>query len=95
MLDDLDRELLGRGHRFVRYADDVRVLRSERAPQKVFEGVYSVMERRLKLKVDRGSPRWHAALAVLLGFGFFLPARRSRLGRPEGGEAAEGPVAES
>jgi hypothetical protein len=32
MLDDLDRELWTRGHRFVRYADDLRVfVRSERA----------------------------------------------------------------
>ena len=32
MLDDLDRELWERGHRFVRYADDLRVfVRSERA----------------------------------------------------------------
>ncbi|MDB5068104.1 MAG: trt, partial [Chloroflexi bacterium] len=35
MLDDLDRELEGRGHRFVRYADDLRVyVRSERAAQR-------------------------------------------------------------
>jgi retron-type reverse transcriptase len=38
MLDDLDRELERRGHRFVRYADDLRVfVRSERAAHRVFE----------------------------------------------------------
>ena len=79
MLDDLDRELWERGHRFVRYADDLRVfVRSERAAQRVFESVCGVIERRLKLKVNREkSSIRHAAQATLLGFGFFSPARRS------------------
>ena len=73
MLDDLDRELGGRGHRFVRYADDLRVfVRSKRAAQRVFESVCGVIERRLKLKVNREkSSIRHAAQATLLGFGFF------------------------
>ena len=73
MLDDLDRELWGRGHRFVRYADDLRVfVRSERAAQRVFESVCGVTGRRLKLKVNREkSSIRHAAQATLLGFGFF------------------------
>jgi RNA-directed DNA polymerase len=74
MLDDLDRELWERGHRFVRYADDLRVfVRSERAAQRVFESVCGVIERRLKLKVNREkSSVRHAAQATLLGFGFFF-----------------------
>lgn len=74
ILDDLDRELWGRGHRFVRYADDLRVfVRSERAAQRVFESVCGVIERRLKLKVNREkSSIRHAARATLLGFGFFF-----------------------
>lgn len=74
MLDDLDRELEQRGHRFVRYADDLRVfVRSERAAQRVFDGVCGVIEGRLKLKVNREkSSIRHAALATLLGFGFFF-----------------------
>jgi group II intron reverse transcriptase/maturase len=74
MLDDLDRELWERGHRFVRYADDLRVfVRSERAASRVFESVCGVIERRLKLKVnlEKSSIR-HAAQATLLGFGFFF-----------------------
>jgi RNA-directed DNA polymerase len=73
MLDDLDRELWERGHRFVRYADDLRVfVRSERAAHRVFESVCGVIERRLKLKVNREkSSIRHAAQATLLGFGFF------------------------
>jgi RNA-directed DNA polymerase len=74
MLDDLDRELWARGHRFVRYADDLRVfVRSERAAQRVFDRVCDVFERRLRLKVNRDkSSIRHAADATLLGFGFFL-----------------------
>jgi group II intron reverse transcriptase/maturase len=81
MLDDLDRELEGRGHRFVRYADDLRVfLRSERAAQRVFESACGVIERRLKLKVNREkSSIRHAADATLLGFGFFLHGTQPKI----------------
>jgi group II intron reverse transcriptase/maturase len=74
MLDDLDRELGQRGHRFVSYADDLRVfVRSERAAQRVFESVCGVIEQRLRLKVNRDkSSIRHAAQATLLGFGFCL-----------------------
>jgi|ERR1022692_1148801 hypothetical protein len=74
MLDDLDQELWKRGHRFVRYADDLRVfVRSERAAQRVFDSVCGVIERRLRLKVNREkSSIRHAADATLLGFGFLL-----------------------
>ncbi len=74
MLDDLDRELWQHGHRFVRYADDLRVfVRSERAAQRVLDSVCGVIERRLRLKVNREkSSIRHAADATLLGFGFSL-----------------------
>src|SRR5216117_385597 len=73
MLDDLDRELWGRGHKFVRYADDLRVfVCSERAAQRVSGSVCGVTGRRLKLKVNREkSSIRHAAQATLPGFGFF------------------------
>jgi RNA-directed DNA polymerase len=53
MLDDLDRELERRGHRFVRYADDCNIyVRSERAGERVMAGVKEYLERRLRLKVN-------------------------------------------
>ena len=53
VLDELDRELERRGHRFVRYADDCNIYaRSERAGQRVMESVTSFIEKRLKLKVN-------------------------------------------
>jgi RNA-directed DNA polymerase len=53
LLDDLDRELERRGHRFVRYADDCNLyVRSERAGQRVMASVTRFLERKLKLKVN-------------------------------------------
>lgn len=53
VLDELDRELAKRGHRFVRYADDCNIyVRSERAGLRVMEGVRQFIERRLRLKVN-------------------------------------------
>ena len=74
MLDDLDRELWARGHRFVRYADDVRVfVRSERAAHRVLDSVTTVVEQRLKLKVNREKSSVRpASKATLLGFGFYF-----------------------
>jgi len=74
MLDDLDKELERRGHRFVRYADDLRVfVKSERAAHRVLDGVTDVVEGRLKLKVNRHkSSISTASAATLLGFGFYF-----------------------
>ena len=53
VLDDLDRELEQRGHRFVRYADDCNIyVRSERAGKRVMEGITDFITRKLKLKVN-------------------------------------------
>ncbi len=53
MLDELDRELEQREHRFVRYADDSNIyVRSERAGQRVMESVKQFIAKKLKLKVN-------------------------------------------
>jgi RNA-directed DNA polymerase len=53
VLDELDRELERRGHRFVRYADDSNIyVRSERAGQRVMESVKQFITNKLKLKVN-------------------------------------------
>jgi RNA-directed DNA polymerase len=53
VLDELDRELERRGHRFVRYADDCNIyVRSERAGQRVMEGITQFITIKLKLKVN-------------------------------------------
>jgi len=53
VLDELDKELEKRGHKFVRYADDCNIyVRSERAGQRVMEGVSQFITGKLKLKVN-------------------------------------------
>jgi RNA-directed DNA polymerase len=53
VLDELDRELERRGHRFVRYADDSNIyVRSERAGQRVMESITDFIAYKLKLKVN-------------------------------------------
>jgi RNA-directed DNA polymerase len=53
MLDELDKELEKRGHRFVRYADDSNIyVKSERAGQRVYESIKRYLETKLKLKVN-------------------------------------------
>ena len=53
VLDELDRELERRGHRFVRYADDSNIyVRSERAGQRVMKSVKRFIMEELKLKVN-------------------------------------------
>src|SRR5450432_4229110 len=53
VLDELDRELERRGHRFVRYADDCNIyVRSERAGQRVMESISRFIAQKLKLKVN-------------------------------------------
>jgi RNA-directed DNA polymerase len=53
VLDELDRELERRGHRFVRYADDINIyVRSEQAGQRVMESVTRFITQKLQLKVN-------------------------------------------
>ncbi len=53
LLDDLDKELEQRGHRFCRYADDCNIyVRSIRAGQRVMASLTAFLGRRLKLKVN-------------------------------------------
>jgi RNA-directed DNA polymerase len=73
MLDDLDKLLEERGHRFCRYADDCNIyVRSQRAGERVMSTVRRFIEGRLglrineeKSKVDRPRNR------KFLGFSFF------------------------
>lgn len=72
LLDDLDKELERRGHKFCRYADDCNIyVKTPRAGERVMESVSRFLEKKLKLKVN------HAKSAVdrptrrkFLGFSF-------------------------
>jgi RNA-directed DNA polymerase len=73
ILDKLDKELEKRGHRFVRYADDISIyVKSKRAGERVMESISAYIEKELKLKVniEKSSVTrpWHSKL---LGFTFY------------------------
>jgi RNA-directed DNA polymerase len=54
LLDELDKELERREHRYVRYADDFRVfVKSKAAGERVMASLERFLERRLRLKVNR------------------------------------------
>jgi len=80
VLDELDRELEKRGHRFARYADDSNIyVRSERAGQRVMASIARFITRRLKLKVNETK----SAVArpqdrKFLGFSFTYGAQPKR-----------------
>jgi RNA-directed DNA polymerase len=72
LLDELDKELERRGHRFARYADDCNIyVRSYRAGERVLANIREFLWKRLKLKVNEAK----SAVAVVherkfLGYSF-------------------------
>ena len=58
ILDELDKELEARGHRFVRYADDLIIMvRSEASAKRVRKSITDYIENRMLLKVNREKSR--------------------------------------
>lgn len=72
VLHELDKELEKRNHRFVRYADDCNIyVKSQRAGERVKEGISLFIEKKLKLKVNEeksavGKPKARIFLGVSL-----------------------------
>jgi group II intron reverse transcriptase/maturase len=55
ILDELDKELERRGHKFCRYADDCNIyVKSKRAGERVLKSIRRFLEQELKLKVNTG-----------------------------------------
>src|ERR1051326_1035144 len=53
LLDELDKELERRGHRFCRYADDCNIyVQSQSSGERVMKSITSFLDRRLRLKVN-------------------------------------------
>lgn len=80
LLDDLDKELEKRGHRFCRYADDSNIyVRTKRAGERVKESIQSYLEKVLKLKVnEQKSAVDRPWKRKFLGFGF-TNAKQARI----------------
>lgn len=81
MLNELDRELERRGHRFVRYADDCMIFcKSRRAAERVCESITRFIEGRLFLKVNREKTKVARFSEVrYLGYAFYRRKGECRL----------------
>ncbi|UNK47144.1 group II intron maturase-specific domain-containing protein [Arthrobacter sulfonylureivorans] len=81
MLDDFHQLMWSRGHRFVRYADDIRVfVKSKRAAGRVLDQCTKILEQDLKLRVNREKSKVGPAnVATLLGYAFFFTASGVKL----------------
>ena len=73
VLNELDKELQARGHRYVRYCDDCNIyVRSEKSAVRVLETITEYIENKLKLKVNRNKSKVSSATeSTLLGFSFY------------------------
>lgn len=73
MLDELDKELESRGHKFCRYADDCNIyVQSKRAGLRVMNSIKQFIEKRLKLRINESKSDVDRPLRrKFLGFSFF------------------------
>nr|MDQ6888968.1 reverse transcriptase domain-containing protein [Bacteroidota bacterium] len=69
----VDKALLARGHRFVRYADDCSIyVKSEKSAHRVMDSITEYIESKLKLKVNRTKSKIsRPEESTLLGFSFY------------------------
>ncbi len=74
MLNELDKELEARGHKFVRYADDCMILcKSKRAAQRTLDHIIPFIEGKLYLKVNKEKTVVaHVRDVKFLGHGFYI-----------------------
>ena len=73
MLNELDKELMSRGHRFVRYADDCMIFcRSRKSAYRTLEKIVPFIEGRLFLKVNKDKTEVaHISKVKYLGYSFY------------------------
>lgn len=73
MLDEIDKELEKRGHKFCRYADDCNIyVKSKKAGIRVMDSVTKLMENKLKLKVNKNKSAVDLVTKrKFLGFSFY------------------------
>lgn len=81
MLNELDKELEHRGHKFVRYADDCMILcRSRKSAERTLRSITKFIEERLFLKVNREKTVVaHISKVKFLGYGFYRFRGKCRL----------------
>ncbi|NLJ74917.1 MAG: maturase [Firmicutes bacterium] len=81
MLNECDKELEKRGHRFVRYADDLLIFcKSKRAAERTLENIVPFIEKKLFLKVNREKTQvGYIRKVKFLGYGFYVYRGEGRL----------------
>src|SRR5690554_2565328 len=81
MLNELDKEVTSRGHRFVRYADDCMIFcRSRKSALRTLENIVKYIERKLFLKVNREKTKVvYFNRAKFLGYTFYMYKGKCRL----------------
>ena len=81
MLNELDKELEKRGHRFVRYADDCMILcKSRKSAERTMLSITKFIERKLFLKVNKEKTVVARINKVkFLGYGFYIYKGKCRL----------------
>lgn len=81
MLNELDKELERRGHKFVRYADDVVIMcRSKRSAERVMKSIILFIEDKLYLKVNREKSQVALVSKIkFLGYAFYKIRGEGRL----------------
>ena len=73
MLNEMDKELTRRGHRFVRYADDCMIFcKSRKSAERTLENILPYIEGKLFLKVNRTKTSVaHISKVKYLGYSFY------------------------
>ena len=73
MLNEMDKELTRRGHRFVRYADDCMIFcKSRKSAERTLENIVPYIEGKLFLKVNRTKTSVaHISKVKYLGYSFY------------------------
>jgi RNA-directed DNA polymerase len=81
MLNELDKELERRGHRFVRYADDMMIFcKSRRSAERTLNNILPFIEKKLFLKVNREKTVVdYVGKVKFLGFSFYRMKGKTRI----------------
>ena len=83
LLNELDKELEGRGHRYVRYADDFSVyVQSKKSAKRVGNNLYKFLRDKLQLPINREkSGIRRPSTFNLLGYGFVPTYKKNEKGK--------------
>ncbi len=83
LLNELDKELEKRGHRYVRYADDFSIyVKSKKAAKRVGNSIYKFLRDKLQLPINREKSGIRKPLGFqVLGFGFVPTYKKGEKGK--------------